>query len=75
MTTSERSHQYFKDAGWTCIHLDGLQVMRARLDDRYHEFFKTAHICRRYAIFSVANGYDYFFQNEQDAVLFLLRWT
>jgi hypothetical protein len=75
MTTSERSHQDFKDAGWTCIHLDGLKVMRARRYDSYHEFFETAHIRDRYAIFSVPNGYDFFFYNEADATEFVLRWS
>jgi hypothetical protein len=75
MIQISQSHQYFKDAGWTCIHLDGPTVVQARKHKSYFEFFETAHIRNRYAIFSVPNGYDYFFDNEKDATEFVLRWA
>ncbi len=75
MTTKSLSHQDLKMAGWICIHLDNIQVWRARKHDSYYEFFETAHIRNRYAIYSVPNGYDFFFHNEVDATEFALRWT
>lgn len=69
------SHSALKTAGWTCIHLDGLKVMQARQHESYYEFFETAHIRDKYEIFSVPNGYDFFFQNEKDATEFVLRWS
>ena len=75
MTQIAQSHQHFKDEGWTCIHLDGTKVVQARKHESYFEFFETAHICNRYAIFSVPGGYDFFFQNTKDATEFTLRWS
>ena len=75
MTTISLSHHELTQAGWTCIHLDGIKVMRARRHESYFEFFETAHIRDRYAIFSVRDGYDFFFQNEKDASVFALRWA
>ena len=75
MTTKSVSHWDMTNAGWTCIHLDGSKVEQARLLESYFEFFETAHIRDRYAIFSVPRGYDFFFQNEKDATEFALRWA
>jgi hypothetical protein len=75
MTTKSLSHSELKTAGWTCIHLNGSTVEQARRQESYFEFFETAHIRNRYAIFSVPNGYDYFFYNEKDATEFVLRWS
>ena len=61
------SHRDLKNAGWACIHLDDAKVVQARRDKSYYEFFKTAHIHNRYAVFSVPNGFDFFFQNDVDA--------
>jgi hypothetical protein len=49
--------------------------MQARRQESYFEFFETAHIRNRYAIFSVPDGYDFFFQHEKDATEFALRWS
>ena len=75
MTTKSLSHQDLKTAGWTCIHFDHSKVLDLRNDTSYFEFFETAHIRNRYAIFSVPNGHDYFFYNEADATEFVLRWA
>jgi len=75
MTTISMSHYDLTKAGWTCIHLDNIKVWRARKHENYYEFFETAHIRDRYAIFSVDYGYDFFFQNEKDATEFALRWA
>jgi hypothetical protein len=75
MTTILMSHQDLKTAGWICIHLDNIKVWRARKHESYFEFFETAHIRDRYAIFSVPGGYDFFFQNATNASVFALRWS
>ena len=75
MTTKSFNHCDLKNAGWTCIQLDNIKVWRARKHESYYEFFETAHIRDRYAIFSVPDGYDFFFQNEKDATEFALRWA
>jgi len=75
MTTFLMSHNDVTEEGWTRIHLEGPKVMQARQHESYYEFFETAHIRDRYAIFSIPNGYDFFFQNEKDATEFALRWA
>ena len=79
MTTKSFSHyaltQAVTQAGWTRIQLDAEKVMQARRQESYFEFFETAHIRNRYAIFSVPDGYDFFFQHEKDATEFALRWS
>jgi hypothetical protein len=75
MTTKSLSHYDLMTAGWTCIQLDAEKVMQARRQESYFEFFETAHIRNRYAIFSVPDGYDFFFYNEADATEFALRWA
>jgi hypothetical protein len=75
MTTKSFSHFAVTQAGWARIQLDAEKVMQARQQESYYEFFETAHIRNRYAIFSVLDGYDFFFQNEKDATMFALRWA
>ena len=75
MTTKSFSHFAVTQAGWARIHLDGSTVEQARRQESYFEFFETAHIRNRYAIFSVPDGYDFFFYNEKDATEFALRWA
>lgn len=75
MTTKSFSHFAVTQAGWARIQLDAEKVMQARRQESYFEFFETAHIRNRYAIFSVPSGYDFFFQNEKDATEFVLRWA
>jgi hypothetical protein len=75
MVMTSQSHQDFKNAGWTCIQIDGSKVEQARRHESYFEFFETSHIRNLYAIFSVPGGYDYFFYNEKDATEFALRWA
>jgi hypothetical protein len=75
MTTKSFSHFALTQAGWARIQLDAEKVMQARRQESYFEFFETAHIRNRYAIFSVDYGYDFFFQNEKDAAEFALRWA
>jgi len=75
MTTKSLSHYDLMTAGWPRIQLDAEKVMQARRQESYHEFFETAHIRNRYAIFSVPDGYDFFFQNKKDATEFALRWA
>ena len=75
MTTKSFSHYALTQAGWARIQLDAEKVMQARRQESYFEFFETAHIRNRYAIFSVPNGYEYFFCNDVDAAEFALRWS
>lgn len=74
MTTTSLSHYDLTQAGWICIHFDTTEVWRARKQESYFEFFETDHIRNKYAIFSVPNGYDFFFLNSRDATEFALRW-
>ena len=60
---------------WTCIEFTNKQVEALRSVNDYLAWFENRHSKGRWAIYSVPEGMEYWFEEPETATEFVLRFT
>jgi len=64
-----------KKRKWPVVEVPMSHLRKLRSVPEYLEWFANHQSVGRYAIFSVPNGNEYWFENPEDATLFALKWS
>ena len=68
------SRNGIKELNWSCIELSIERVIELRQRHDYFDWFDATTNTSRYAIFSVHDAYEFWFEDGRKAIEFALRF-
>lgn len=75
MRIADGSRRSFKEHNWNCVELSMDRVEELRTIKHYYDWFYNDDCLSRYAIFSVNNAVEFWFEDGAKATEFTLRFS